>query len=643
MSARQRSQPKRPSLLTRIFGAGPAPENVANRSAMKSGRKNPPSRQSRFRYLTVLALFGLLVSQLFFSGQGARTIPYSEFLQNLRNGRIAELNLSETSIQGRYTAPDASGRIAFVTARVDPAFAAELDRYHVRFSGDPGGGWLGATLSWVGPVLLWVGIWWFMMRGSAQQGAGGLLAIGKSRVKLYLESDTGITFDDVAGVDEAKAELREVVAFLKDPVSYGRLGARMPKGVLLVGPPGTGKTLLAKAVAGEAGVPFFSISGSEFVEMFVGVGAARVRDLFEQAHKQAPCIIFIDELDALGAARGLSALGGHDEKEQTLDQLLAEMDGFDTRSGVVILAATNRPEILDPALLRAGRFDRHVLVDRPDRTGRAQILKVHLRGTKAGADVDPDKIAGLTPGFTGADLANLVNEAALHATRRDAESVAMEDFIAGVERIVAGLEQHGRLMNPKERRTVARHEMGHALVALSLPGADPVHKVSIVPHGMGTLGYTMQRPIEDRFILNRGELADRLAVLFGGRAAEIVTGGDLSTGAADDLAKATDMARAMVLRYGMSEKLGHVVYDDQTRPYLDHLNEPRVAQTREHSEMTAALIDSEVRSLLQHAFEKASQILSERSGALEAGAALLVERETLDEQDLLQFLPSHER
>ncbi|WP_404713501.1 ATP-dependent zinc metalloprotease FtsH [Sphingomonas sp. MMS24-J13] len=601
---------------------------------MKPGQKPPPRKQTRPWHWATAAFFGLLLAQLLFSSQSGQTIPYNEFLQHLRDGRVAEVVLTDTSIQGKYTAPDAAGRSTFVTARIDPAFAAELDRYHVRFSASPGSGWLGALLSWIAPILLWVGIWWFMMRGSAQQGAGGLLAIGKSRVKLYVESDTGVTFDDVAGVDEAKEELREVVAFLKDPVSYGRLGAHMPKGVLLVGPPGTGKTLLAKAVAGEAGVPFFSISGSEFVEMFVGVGAARVRDLFEQARDHAPCIIFIDELDALGSARGLSMLGGHDEKEQTLDQLLAEMDGFDTRSGVVILAATNRPEILDPALLRAGRFDRHVLVDRPDRTGRAQILRVHLRAAKTAKDVDPDKIAGLTPGFTGADLANLVNEAALHATRRNADAVTMDDFTAGVERIVAGLEQHGRLMNPRERLTVARHEMGHALVALTLPGADPVHKVSIIPHGMGSLGYTMQRPTEDRFILSRGELADRLAVLLGGRAAELVCGGDLSTGAADDLAKATDMARAMVLRYGMSDKIGHVVYDDQTRPYLDRLNEPNIAQTREHSEATAALIDSEVRLILQVAFDKAKGILEQRRAVLEAGADLLVDRETLEEADL---------
>jgi cell division protease FtsH len=375
--------------------------------------------------------------------------------------------------------------------------------------------------------------------------------------------------------------------------------------------------------------------------MFVGVGAARVRDLFEQARQHAPCIIFIDELDALGSARGLSIIGGHDEKEQTLDQLLAEMDGFDTRSGVVILAATNRPEILDPALLRAGRFDRHVQVDRPDRAGRRAILQVHLRAITGGAEVDPDEVAALTPGFTGADLANLVNEAALHATRRNADKVTMPDFTAGIERIVAGIEQHSRLMNPKERRAVAWHEMGHALVAATLPGADPVHKVSIIPHGMGALGYTMQRPVEDRFLLGREELRDRLAVLLGGRAAELEAGGDVSTGAADDLVKATDMARAMVSRYGMSEKLGQVVYEEQAQPLLDAENQPRPPHMRDYSEATAALIDVEVRALVEAAFQRARSVLGERRALLARGAQLLIDHETLDEADLKRLFDDH--
>jgi cell division protease FtsH len=447
-----------------------------------------------------------------------------------------------------------------------------------------------------------------------------------------------VTFDDVAGVDEAKAELQEIVAFLRSPEQYGRLGAHMPKGVLLVGPPGTGKTLLAKAVAGEAGVPFFSISGSEFVELFVGVGAARVRDLFEQARLKAPCIVFIDELDALGAVRGFSALGGNDEKEQTLDQLLAEMDGFDTRSGVVILAATNRPEILDPALLRAGRFDRHILVDRPDKVGREQILKVHLRQAKIAPDADPEKIAALTAGFTGADLANLVNEAAIHATRRDAEAVTMVDFTAAIERIVAGLEQRSRVMNAREKRTIAWHEMGHALVALTLPGADPVHKVSIIPHGIGALGFTMQRPTEDRFVLGRNELNDRLTVLLAGRAAEVIAGGELSTGAADDLAKATDLARGMVLRYGMSDRLGHVVYEQRPSPLLSGREGQWMGNVRDFSEATAALIDDEVRMLLRTAFERASAMLREQRDSLERGAMQLIQRETLDEAALRELV-----
>lgn len=609
----------------------------ANRSALKPGQTAPEKRRLS-GWIWVVFFIGWVALEMLFRSIATEPLPYSDYLARLRAGQIQEVKVSPTAISGTLKTAEKDGRTQFVTGRVDPQIASQLDQYHVRFSSDPGSGWLGEILSWVAPALIWVGIWWFFLRGMATQGTSGLLSIGKSRVKLYVETDTGVTFDDVAGVDEAKAELREVVDFLKDPVSYGRLGAHMPKGVLLVGPPGTGKTLLAKAVAGEAGVPFFSISGSEFVEMFVGVGAARVRDLFEQARQHAPCIIFIDELDALGSARGISMVGGHDEKEQTLDQLLAEMDGFDTRSGVVILAATNRPEILDPALLRAGRFDRHVTVDRPDRVGRTAILKVHLKAITCASDVDPDKVAALTPGFTGADLANLVNEAALHATRRNAEKVAMADFTAGIERIVAGLEQHSRLMNPKERRVVAWHEMGHALVAATLPGADPVHKVSIIPHGMGALGFTMQRPVEDRFLLGREELRDRLAVLLGGRAAELEAGGDISTGAADDLAKATDMARSMVLRYGMSEKLGQVVYEDQTRPYLDEGNQPQVANTRDYSEATAALIDAEVRALLDAAFGRAQHVLRERHDILERGAQFLIEHETLDEAALDRLL-----
>jgi cell division protease FtsH len=464
------------------------------------------------------------------------------------------------------------------------------------------------------------------------------MSIGRSRARSHLEADTGVTFADVAGVDEAKEELAEIVAFLKDPVRYGRLGARIPRGILLVGPPGTGKTLLARALAGEAGVPFFSINGSEFVELFVGVGAARVRDLFERARRQAPAIVFIDELDALGRARGMAGgLGGHDEKEQTLNQLLSELDGFDTSAGVVLLAATNRPEILDPALLRAGRFDRQVLVDRPDKRGRIQVLDVHLRKVSLAADVAPEEIAALTPGFTGADLANLVNEAALLATRRDAPAVAREDFASAIERIVAGLEKRNRILNPAERRVVAHHEMGHAIVAMSLPGCDPVHKVSIIPRGVGALGYTIQRPTEDRFLMSRPELEAKMAMLLGGRAAEILALGEPSTGAADDLARATDIARAMVARYGMDAALGHVRYEDEGPRLLPPV--PGLAMARrDYGEATARELDEAVRRLVEAAFARARAILVERRDALDRGAALLLERETLAGPELAALL-----
>jgi cell division protease FtsH len=461
------------------------------------------------------------------------------------------------------------------------------------------------------------------------------MSIGRSKAKVYVETDTKVTFDDVAGVDEAKEELKEIVDFLKDPKQYGRLGARIPKGVLLVGPPGTGKTLLARAVAGEAAVPFFSINGSEFVEMFVGVGAARVRDLFEQARLKAPAIIFIDELDALGRARGAyPGMGGHDEKEQTLNQLLVELDGFDSRSGLVLLAATNRPEILDPALLRAGRFDRQVLVDRPDKAGRIDILKVHLKGHTLAADVDPEKIAALTPGFTGADLANLVNEAALIATRHKADTVMMDDFTNAVERMVAGLEKRKRVLNAKERRVVAHHEMGHTLVAMSLPGTDTVHKVSIIPRGIGALGYTIQRPSEDRFIMTREDLEDRMAVLLGGRAAEHIVFQHFSTGAADDLAKVTSIARDMVARYGMEEKLGPVSYDAQRPTFLQGAPPPEGWHERSYSDETAHAIDQAVQQIVERAFARTVALLERRRDLLERGAKLLLEKETLDEADL---------
>ena len=566
-----------------------------------------------------------------------QTIPYSEFQHHLKAGELSEIAIANDTIQGKLKKPTADGRTLIVTTRVDPELAKDLSQYDVKFSGVTENKFFVTLLSWIVPALVFFGIWMFLARRMAGEGGmGGLMSIGKSKAKVYMETDTKVTFADVAGVDEAKQELAEIIGFLKDPQRYGRLGGRVPKGVLLVGPPGTGKTLLARAVAGEAGVPFFSISGSEFVEMFVGVGAARVRDLFEQARKKAPAIIFIDELDALGRARGANPIGGHDEKEQTLNQLLSEMDGFDPSSGLVLLAATNRPEILDPALLRAGRFDRQVLVDRPDKIGRVQILHVHLKKVRLAPDADPEQIAALTPGFSGADLANLVNEAALLATRRGADAVALEDFTSAVERIVAGLEKKNRLLNAEERKAVAYHEMGHALVAASLPGSDPVHKISIIPRGIGALGYTIQRPTEDRYLMTRGELESKMAVLLGGRAAEHVVFGRYSTGAADDLAKVTDIARSMVMRYGMVEEMGHVAYEAE-RPLFLGLPES-LARGRDYSEETARDIDRAVKRLVEEAFQSATALLSGRRELLDRGAQELLQKETLGEQDLARLL-----
>ncbi|MDF2010075.1 ATP-dependent zinc metalloprotease FtsH, partial [Klebsiella quasivariicola] len=478
------------------------------------------------------------------------------------------------------------------------------------------------------------GVWFFLFRRFAEkQGMGGFLNIGKSRAKVFVEKNTGVTFADVAGGDEAKAELVEIVDFLKDSQDYGRLGARITKGVLLVGPPGTGKTLLAKAVAGEAAVPCFSISGSEFVEMFVGVGAARVCEL---ARGQAPAIIFIDELDALGRARGFGGpIGGHDEREQTLNQLLTEMDGFDSSVGLIILTATNRPETLDQALLRAGRFDRQVLVDRPDKKGRLDILKVHVKKVTLAQDVDLEQVAALTTGFSGADLANLVNEAALAARRRRASAVELQDFTATIERIVAGLEKKSRVLNPKERETVAHHEMGHALVALALPETDPVHKISIIPRGIGALGYTLQRPTEDRFLMTRTDLEHKIAVLLGGRAAEKLVFGELSTGAADDLARATDIARDMITRFGMDEGLGYIAFEAQRPRFLDT---PELAHGGcRLAESTQARIDQAIRDIVMGVFERAYRILDINRAVLERCARELLARETLDESDIRQL------
>ncbi len=586
-------------------------------------------------YIVIALSIFMFLQGLYLQSKQFTAIPYSRFEQLLNQDEIDNIWVAQNTIQGSLREKQKDGLQKFVTTRVAPDFAAELDKHHVTYSGTAQNTWLSDILSWILPTLLFFGLWMFVIRRFAnKQGMmGGLLSIGKSRAKVYVETDTKVTFADVAGVDEAKDELKEIVEFLRTPKQYGRLGARMPKGVLLVGPPGTGKTLLARAVAGEAGVKFFSISGSEFVEMFVGVGAARVRDLFEEARKAAPAIIFIDELDALGRARGAFPMGGNDEKEQTLNQLLVELDGFDPTIGLILLAATNRPEILDPALLRAGRFDRQVLVDRPDKRGRIDILKVHFKKAVLASDVDPEQIAALTTGFTGADLANLINEAALLATRRDADRVHLEDFTAAIERIVAGLEKRNRILNRFEHRVVAYHELGHAIVAKALPDQDPVHKVSIIPRGIGALGYTIQRPTEDRFLMTQDELENRMAVLLGGRAAEGVVFHHLSTGAADDLAKATDIARSMVMRYGMDKQLGHVTYSREKQTMLGMPTMPG-AQDEAYSEETERSIDHALHDLMQRAFDRATSILTLNRDVLEKTAQVLLEKETLEKGEL---------
>src|SRR6266850_763567 len=580
-------------------------------------------RRTQFNvgYLLFALVAMLALQQWWQRAQTVEVVPYSEFEKMLAEGKIDEVAVSDQRITGKLKSKE-GGKTVAVANLVPPELAERLSKYDVKYTRVYESTLLRDLLSWILPALIFFGVWYLLARrmASSQGLGGGFMNIGKSRAKIYVETKTGVSFADVAGVDEAKAELQEVVEFLKEPKKYGRLGARVPKGVLLVGPPGTGKTLLARAVAGEAGVPFFSISGSEFVEMFVGVGAARVRDLFEQARQKAPAIIFIDELDALGRARGAGAIGGH-----------VELDGFDPSTGLVLLAATNRPEILDPALLRAGRFDRVVLVDRPDKKGRLQILQVHAKKVKLAPGVNLEQIAAITPGFSGADLANLVNEAALLATRRGAEAVSLSDFTQAIERIVAGLEKKNRVLNPNERRIVAHHEMGHAIVAMALPGTDPVHKISIIPRGVGALGYTIQRPTEDRFLMTRAELENKMAVLLGGRASEEVIFGHLSTGAADDLAKVTDIARSMVMRYAMVQGLGPVAYEEERQPFLGG---PLPQGHREYSEATAREIDVAVRDIVEATYQKALAILKRNRAALEAWALKLLEKETLAEAEL---------
>jgi len=581
----------------------------------------------------LFALIAILLFQQFWSMyREAEVVPYSEFESLLRDNKIADVEVGEHAIRATLKEPLPDGRKELLAVRVDPNIAEELEAAKVKYSGVVESTWVSTLLSWVVPVALFFFVWSLLTRRMGQ-GLGSLMSVGQSKARVFVEKDIKIGFADVAGVDEAKEELQEIVAFLKDPTTHGRLGARIPKGILLVGPPGTGKTLLARAVAGEAGVPFFSINGSEFVEMFVGVGAARVRDLFTQARANAPCIIFIDELDALGRARGISGLsGGHDEKEQTLNQLLSELDGFDPTIGVVLLAATNRPEVLDPALLRAGRFDRQVSVDRPDKIGRVGILQVHLKKIKLATDVDPAAIAALTPGFTGADLANLVNEAAVLATRRQAQSVSLEDFTAAIERVIAGPEKRNRLLNPRERRIVAFHEMGHAIVAMALPDTDSIKKVSIIPRGIGALGYTMQMPAEDRYLMTRTELLNRMTVLLGGRAAEMVIFAEATTGAADDLQRATEMARAMVTRYGMEPEIGQASLVSERPRYLD-LSELGQRQS-EASDETNAKIDNAIRNLIEQAFNRACDILRSCARVHQESAQRLLDKETFVDDDL---------
>jgi cell division protease FtsH len=590
-------------------------------------------------WYVLLGVWAVLIIQSYIASMfAAQMIPYSQFLDLLKAGKIVDVAVTANQIQGKMKVDgSAPGETkVFKTIRVDPELSTLLEQYKVVFKGEIESTFLRDILSWIFPIILFVGIWYFFMKKMGSQQAG-FMTIGKNKAKIYVENELNVTFKDVAGVDEAKQELIEVVEFLKNPGKFTELGGRIPKGILLVGPPGTGKTLLAKAVAGESGVPFFSLSGSEFVEMFVGLGAARVRDLFVQAKEKAPCIIFIDELDALGKARGMGTFGGHDEREQTLNQLLAEMDGFDPKVGVILMAATNRPEILDPALLRPGRFDRHILVDRPDKTGRMEILKVHLRNIKAAENLDLEQLANMTPGMAGADLANLVNEAALLAVRRDKKEVGMPEFEEAVERIVAGLEKKNRLINPDERKTVAYHEMGHAIVALSLPGTDPVQKISIIPRGIAALGYTMQVPTGDRFLMKKTELLNKVASLLGGRAAEEIIFGDISTGAHNDLARATDITKSMIKEYGMSDRLGQVYFARERRQQFLDMG---LQETGDYSNATAEVIDEEIKNIISREYAKALEILRSKKDILQKGAELLLEKEKIEGTELKALMES---
>ncbi|HKE62315.1 MAG TPA: ATP-dependent zinc metalloprotease FtsH [Nitrospira sp.] len=581
-------------------------------------------------FLAIWAI--IIVHDFIYALQKIEELPYSEFRTLVANGKVAEVSIGSHTLTGKLK-PEGESKEEklFETVRVeDPDLVRDLNQHGVKFTGVIESTFWRDLLSWTVPALVFLGIWFFIFRrlGQAQ---GGFMRVGQSKAKIYMEKDVKVTFGDVAGVDEAKEELREVVEFLKTPDKFTKLGGKIPKGILLVGPPGTGKTLLARAVAGEAGVPFFSISGSEFVEMFVGVGAARVRDLFEQAKLKAPCIIFIDELDALGKARGVGPMT-HEEREQTLNQLLVEMDGFDPRIGVILMAATNRPEILDPALLRAGRFDRQVLVDRPDKTGRVAILRVHAKNVALDPDADLETIAAMTPGFSGADLANVINEGALLAVRRGKDRVGLSELQEAVERVIAGLEKKNRVLNKMERERVAYHETGHAVVALSLPGSDQVQKISIIPRGIAALGYTLQLPTEDRFLMTKSELENKVAVLLGGRIAEELFFGEASTGAQNDLVKATDIAKSMVKAYGMSEKVGTITLERERQPQFIQI---QASQERgDYSEETAREIDSEIKRIIDEQYERVKRLLGEKKAVLQQGAKMLLEREVIGGTEL---------
>ncbi|MEN3339052.1 MAG: cell division protease FtsH, partial [Acidobacteriota bacterium] len=608
-------------------------EETPKPKARRAGDRRLPPRTgpgSATWYVLGLLLLLALGQAFFFSLQSGETISYSAFKQLVRGGKIQEVAVAEDRVHGTLKDPAAKPR-AFSAVRIeDPKLVEDLEKTGVKYTGEVPNRWLGEVLGWVIPLIFLVGLWSFFFRrmGGAE---GGVMSFARSKAKIYADDDVKVRFGDVAGVDEAEDELREIVEFLKTPKKYTSIGGRIPKGVLLVGPPGTGKTLLARAVAGEAKVPFFSLSGSEFVEMFVGVGAARVRDLFAQAEVKAPCIVFIDELDALGKARIQSPMGSHEEREQTLNQLLAEMDGFDGRKGVIIMGATNRPEVLDPALLRPGRFDRQVLVDKPDVRGREEILRIHVKNVKLATAVDLKVIAARTAGFAGADLANLVNEAALLAARKDKTAVEMKDFEEAIDRLIAGLEKK-RVMSTKERRIVAYHESGHAIVASVLPGLDPVHKISIVQRGFGALGYTMQLPLEDRYLLTREDLLSQLSVLLAGRTAEEIAFGHLSTGAQNDLQRATDIARAMVTEFGMSEMLGAVNYNGHKRNAF--LDTPFMQERGNYSEDTALKIDSEVKRIVGEATDTAREVLHARRTVLDVLSERLLEKEVIESEEL---------